>query len=175
MPPLAPPDVVYANDTTSRVNNLRNKFFKFSYLWIYDDNEESTFSPQSAMPIPDQILSDTFTNVITNNNVITVSLNSGPKNVKAIRLLMTYVDKTNIWSLFATVEVINKADESISDDTDFSYSFTNDSVYATYDALRQIQLFDYVPTYAECQAAANGNTIEYAGLTEGLNRILHQM
>lgn len=170
-PPLPqPPDAVYANDTARRVNNLRNKFFKFVQVPVFDDDEEAVFSPQSAMPIPYKLLDDTYANEITNNNVINLSLNSGGKNVKAIRLLMSYVEKSNIWSAWATVEVINKADESISDDTVFSYSFYNDSTYATYDPIRAFQLFDYVPTTAECQDMANGNTIEYAGLTEGLNR-----
>jgi hypothetical protein len=171
-PPPQTPTAVYGNDTTRRVNNLKNKFFKFAQVNVFDDNEESTFSPQSAMPIPIKILDDTYTNVITNNNVVNLSLNSGPKNVKSIRLLVTYVEKTNNWSDFATVEVINKATNSIADDTVFAYSFYNDSTYPTYDVLRAIQLFDYVPTYAESQEMANGNTIEYAGITEGYDRTL---
>jgi hypothetical protein len=170
--PAPPPAAVYANDTTRRVNNLRNKFFKFAQVWIGDDNEETTFSPQSAMPIPSKILSDVYTNVITNNNVITISLNSGPKNVKEVRLLMSYVEKTNIWSEWATVEVINKAEGSIADDVSFAYSFFNNSTYPTYDPLRAIQLQDTVPTYAECMAMANGNTLEFAGITEGLDRAI---
>lgn len=165
------PECVYDNDTTRNVNNLRNKFFKFAQLPVFDDNEEATLSPQSSMSIPDKILSDTFTNVITNNNVIRLSLNSGPKNVKAIRLLVSYVDKTNEWSDFATVEVINKADNSITDDSVFAYSFYNDSTYPTYDPIRSVQLFDWIPTYVECMAMANGNTIELAGIIEeGLSR-----
>lgn len=171
--PLAqPPTCVYDNDTSRNVNNLRNKFFRFAQVPVFDDNEEATFSPQSAMPMPYKILSDVFTNVITNNNVIQLSLNSGGKNVKAIRILMSYVEKTNIWSDFATVDVINKSDNSIDDDTVFSFSFYNDSTYATYDPNRAIQIFDDVPTYAECQDMANGNTVQYAGVTKGLDRTI---
>lgn len=171
-PPLSPPDAVYDNDTTRRVNGTRNKFFKFQQVWVFDDNEESTFSPQSSMPIPNKILDETFTSVITNNNVIRLSLLSGPQNVKEVRLLMSFVDKNNTWSPFATVEVINKTSSSIADNTVFNYNFYNDSVYPTYDPARAIQLFDWVPDTAGCQEMANGNTLEFADITEGLDRTL---
>ncbi len=108
-PPLAPPSCVYGNDTIRRTNSLRNKLFRFRYLYIYDNNEESSCSPISIVPLPANILSDTYNNVITNNNRIDILLNSGEKSVKSIQLLMSYVNKTNSWSDFAIVETIDKS------------------------------------------------------------------
>ena len=108
-PPLSPPQCVYSNDTQRRSNNLRNKLFRFKYRYIYDNNEKSTCSPISKVPLPASILSDTYTNIITNNNVIELTLYSGDKDVKKIELLMSYVNKTNSWSDFALVEAIDKS------------------------------------------------------------------
>ncbi len=109
-PPLFAPTCLYGNDTTTRSNNLKNKEFRFAQLFVYDDFEESVFSPTSAMPIPVKILDQEYSNVITNNNVINLSLDSGAKNVKSIKLLVSIADKQNVWSDFQLVEDINKAD-----------------------------------------------------------------
>lgn len=108
-PPLSPPSVIYDNDTSRRSNNLRNKLFRFKTRWIYDDFEKSTFSPISVVPLPSNILSDIFTNVITNNNVIRMAATSGDENVSAIEITMSYVEKTNNWSDFQSIAVIKKS------------------------------------------------------------------
>jgi hypothetical protein len=171
-PPLSPPDCVYANDTAVGTNDLRNKLFKFKYRWVYDANEKSTPSPISAIPLPDNILDEAFANVVTNNNLITVQMNSGDKSVKAVELLMSYVNKTNSWSDFVLVDSINKEEEGILDDNTFAYSFYNNSTYPTIDVAESIQLFDYVPDIANCQEMPNGNVLVYAGITEGYDRDL---
>lgn len=170
IPPPAPPAVVYGNDTTRRANNLRNKFFKFQYRWIYDDNEKSSYSPVSIMPIPASLLSDVFTNVITNNNVILMTLNSGGKNVKSVEITMSYVEKTNNWSLYQSVEVVKKDTLGVADGVDFPYSFYNDSTYPFVDDLEAGALFYYTPYKAGAQAMPNGNVLAYAAITEGYNK-----
>jgi len=110
MPPLKVPQVIYSNDTTKRSNDLRDKFFKFRTRYIYDDFEKSTFSPLSKMPLPVSILTDTYTNVITNNNVIILSASTGGRNVKSIEIGMQYVSKTSVWSDLLSVTTINKKD-----------------------------------------------------------------
>jgi|GEM_PF-3109708 len=54
----------------------------------------------------------------------------------------------------------------------FSYSFYNDSTYPVIDINESIQLFDYVPTYANAQEMPNGNVLMYGGITEGYDRDL---
>jgi len=169
-PPLSPPSYVYGNDTTRRVNNTRNRFFRFQYLFIYDDFEESVCSPMSAVNLPVSLLDDTYTSVVTNNNVITVSMDSGAKNVKSVQLLMSYAQQVNEWTPYEIVDTIVKADESIADDTTFSYLFYNDSTYPLKDPQQSILLFDYVPDSAYAQEMPNGNVLMYSGITEGLNR-----
>lgn len=169
-PPLSPATSVYGNDTTRRANSTRNRFFRFQYLYIYDDFEESVCSPVSALSYPVNILSDTYTSVVTNNNVITVSMYSGAKNVKSVQLLMSYVEKSNDWSPMGIVDTLNKADLVIADDVNFSYTFYNDSTYPTKDINQVALLQDFVPQFANCQDMANGNTLEYAAITEGYDK-----
>lgn len=180
MPPLFPPSVVYSADTTRRANNLRNKFFRFKTRWIYDDFTKSTFSPISQMSIPISILSDVFTNVITNNNVILFTADSGGKNVKSIEIGVSFTGSlvtnngvqsvSSDWNDFQSVVIIDKATQSIPDNTPFAYSFYNDSVYPDVDLLESIQLFDYIPEKANAQDMPNGNVLAFAGITEGYNK-----
>lgn len=168
-PPLSQPSIVYGNDTTRRNNNLRKAFFRFAYLFIYDDFEESVISPISALSLPINILDDTYTSVVTNNNIITVSLNSGAKNVKSIQLLVSYVRGSNDWSAFVIAATLNKDKLGISDDISFSYSFFNDSTYPTKLEQQVNLLFDNVPQYALAQEMPNGNVLIYGGISEGYN------
>lgn len=171
LPPLSPPICSYDNDLLTKTNNLTNKLLRFKYRWVYADNEKSTFSPISIVPLPANILNDTFTNVLTNNNVLKLSFNSGGKDVKAIEIAISFVNKTNNWSDFSLVQSYNKVDNSIPDNTNFPYSFYNDGTYPTIDVNESILLFDYVPFVALSQELAN-NVLLYAGVTEGYDRVL---
>ena len=170
--PLIPPATVYGNDNTRRVNYLRNRFFRFKYRFVYDADFKSTCSPISEVLVPVGILDDTINNNPEKNNIITLSLYSGLKDVKAIEVLMSYVEKTNDWSDFQIVTTINKADNSIADDTFFSYIFDNDSTYPNLDIRESILLFDTVPLKANCQELLNGNVLGYGGITEGYDKDL---
>lgn len=108
-PPLSPPDVVFDNDTSTRSNNFRKRLTRYKYRWIYDDFEKSTFSPISIVALQVSILSDTYTNIVTNNNVIRMAANTGDKNVKFIELAMSYVAGTNDWSDFQSIAILDKS------------------------------------------------------------------
>ena len=131
-PPLSPPSAIYGNDTTVTNNNLKNKEFRFKELFVYDDFEESVCSPISQMPIPANILDPVYTNVLTNNNVIYLSLDSGAKNVKSIKVLMSYAEKSNEWSDFVVVDEINKADVVLAVDLTERTELTTQLNYAIF-------------------------------------------
>ena len=133
-PPLSPPLVVYDNETTFIGNNFRNKLMRFRYRWIYDDLEKSTFSPISIVPLPESIISDIFTNVITNNNVIRLIIQSGDKNVKSVELAMSFAENTNIWSDFQSIDVLEKSSLVLTQNTDITLnaSLFFDEAYITF-------------------------------------------
>jgi len=108
-PPLSVMPCLYGNDTTRHNNNLRNKLFRFKYRYVYDNNEKSTCSPISSVPLPVNVLDNNYTNVNTNNNKIDFAFNVGDKQVKSVELLMSYVSRTNNWSDFALIDTVYKS------------------------------------------------------------------
>lgn len=170
--PYVPITGVYGNDSTKSANRLLNKLFKFQYIWVNDDLTETCGSPESATALPSNILNPVFTQTVTNNNVIHLSIPTGSLNVKGIKLLMSWSEKQNVWNDYVLVEYLDKSKLSISDDSVYSYDFYNDSTYSLFDVDRRIQLFDYVPIYATAQEMPNGNALAYGGITEGYNNDL---
>jgi len=168
--PLVPPAIVYGNDTTRRVNYLRNRFFRFSYRFVYDDFFKSTYSPISEVLVPVGILDINTSDNPTQNNIITLSLFSGEQNVTAIEVAMSYAEKTVTWSDFQTVTTLNKSNLSISDNTFFSYIFNNDSTYPNTDPRESVLLYDFLPRKAKCQELINGNILGYGAITEGYDK-----
>lgn len=166
-PPLIQPLCLYANDSTQVVNYLRNNFFLFQYRWLYRDGRKSTFSPISGLSLPIKFLNTAYTSVQTNNNVINITLQSGDKDVKSIEVGMMYSQKSNSFSPLLSVQVINKADLSISDNSSFNYAFYNDSTYPAVNPAEAIQLYDYVPLSAKAQELADGKNVVYGAIREG--------
>lgn len=172
LPPLTPPRCSFGNDSLTNSNNHRNELSRYKQRWVYDDFEKSCWSPISKVALPANILDETFTNVISNNNVVFLTLDSGGKNVKAIEIAWSYVNKSNDWSPFELIKSINKKDGSIANDTTLPYSFYAESTYAAIDPTESDLLFDRVPDEAGAQELPNGDTLVYADITEGYNRDL---
>ncbi len=168
--PLVPPSSVYGDDATRRVNYLMNRFFRFRYRYVYDDDFKSTYSPISEVLVPVGILDLTIVNNPTKNNIITLSIYSGDQDVKAIEICMSYAQKSDIWIDFATVVTINKLDDSIADNVLFSYVFNNDSTYPTVIETENDLPYDWIPLEANCQELINGNVLGFGGITEGYNK-----
>lgn len=87
-PPLFSPEPVYFTDTTETANNLKNKLFQFRYQYIYDDNEESAWSPISIMALPPsgEYISQTVDIDPYVDNGINVSINTGSSIARLIRV-----------------------------------------------------------------------------------------
>ena len=171
-PPLSCPTGVYSNDSSILTNNLTNKIFRFKYRYVFDDNEKSTFSPIGELPLPSKILQDTFTSIVTNNNVINLvfPLVGLSANIKAVEIAMSYVNKTNSWSDFELVDTIKKANFGTA--ASLFYPFYNDSTYPSIDVNESILIADYVPDKANAQEMPNGNILTYAGITDGFDKDL---
>jgi len=168
-PPIMPPKVVYENDTTITINNLRNKLFQFSYRYVYDNNEKSVWSSKSIVPLPQQP-SETLTDFNTTDNArIAVLFSTGGPDVKAIELCFreTTNGLTSDWFL---IESFDKASLNIADNVIYITKFFNDSIYTQLDVLETNQLQDWVPQRANAAELANGNVLLYAGILEGYDK-----
>lgn len=131
-PPLRPPSAIFGNDTTFNANYFRNKAVRFAQLFVYDEFQESVFSPISEMPLQYNILDQTYTNIQTNNNVVNLGIDSGTKDVKAIKVLMSYADKSSNWSNFVVIDTINKADVVLAVDLTERTQGTTQLAYAIF-------------------------------------------
>ena len=173
MPPLAPPTGVYGNDTTKTANALRRKLFQFSYRWGYDDFQKSTFSAYSKIALPVGIYGSDNDLDNSNNNFITITVETGDANVSIIEIAM----RNNIddaWSDFSLIVTLDKAQLNIPDNSTYQFLFYNDQLYPPItdgvqyvDGVQVISLFDWCPQLADCLVLANGNTPVLGAITEG--------
>lgn len=163
-PPPNPPRCVYENDFTVTNNNLLNSLFKFAYSWVYDDNEWSVLSSAAEQVYPVNPFSPVSTVPKTSDSRIGVFLNTGPENVKKLRIYMKQIQNgaTSDWLL---VDVIDKS--GMLNNVVYKYLFYNSGNYTPEDIAYTSLLFDYVPDVAACQAILNGNVLAYGDITEG--------
>jgi hypothetical protein len=124
-PPLFSPTFVYDSDITENSNNLKNKLFQFRYQYVYDDNEESAWSPISEMTLPtaSEYIGQTVNINPYIDNTIALDISTGSSIVRLIRVayrigntgeffLYKEYDKTQLgWSDYTT-ETINFKNET---------------------------------------------------------------
>jgi hypothetical protein len=168
-PPVMPPKVVYENDTTVKINNLRNKLFQFSYRYVYLNNEKSVWSSKSIVPLPQQDTLNLTNDNFTDNSRISISVSSGGLDVRDIEICFreTTNGVTSDWYL---IQSFNKAKLQILDNSIYTYNFYNNGIYVQIDVLETTQLQDWVPQKANASELANGNVLLYSGITESYNK-----
>lgn len=168
MPPLAPPTAVYGNDTTKTGNALRRKLFQPSYFWGYDDFQKSTFSPSGKVPLPVGLYGSDNDLDNSNNNFITITVETGDKNVSDIYIAV----RSNIgdaWGDYVLVASLNKSQLNIPDNSTYQFLFYNDALYPPIDPIQAIQLFDWCPQLCDALVLANGSIPVAGAITEGYN------
>ena len=124
-PPLFSPTFVYASDTTENSNNLKNKLFQFRYQYVYDDNEESAWSPISEMTLPtaSEYIGQTVNINPYIDNTIALDISTGSSIVRLIRVayrigntgeffLYKEYDKTQLGWADYTTETIDFKNET---------------------------------------------------------------
>lgn len=154
-PPLFPPKVEYISDKFQEVNYLADKIFQFKAAYVYDDKEESAYSPISVQAIAN------------NNNVIKVTIPKGGELVKRVILAV------RVGNLGDFVEVL---DEKVSKwekdkDSNFFYDFRNNKHYNSISLPKSNKLFDSLPQVAKAQEYIEGNRISYGNITEGYDNV----
>jgi hypothetical protein len=168
-PPVMPPQVVYENDTTITINNLRNKLFQFCYRYVYDNNEKSVWSSKSIVPLPQQPSLSLTDNTASNNARISVNFSTGGPDIKAIEI--SFRETTNgITSDWYLIKSLDKESLVILDNDIYNFKFYNDAIYIQIDVIESNQLQDWVPQRANAGELANGNVLLYAGILEGYDR-----
>jgi len=169
-PPISHPPCSYFDAPGRSINNLRKKLFQFKYRFVFDDEEKSVWSAISKVPLPTKANDEAYYADGTKANGIYVTIQTGDKLIKKIEIAAR-VNIESVWSDFFLIETIDKAQLSLANNTAYQYSFFNDGSYLSIDIEEGNLLFDYVPDEANTFELANGNTLVYGGIKEGLPRL----
>lgn len=171
--PLAPADGIYGSNANVLTNNLRKKLFRFSYRWVYENGEKSTFSPISDVPLPVNGYDPNVSNDPTQNNYISVRVYSGSADCKSIEVV-GQVNVNNTWSDFFAIDTLVLSEYNIPTNSYYDYNFYNNGAYVTIPVVESDLYFSYLPDLANTLELLNGSTLIYGGITEGYDAIARQ-
>lgn len=183
-PPKFSPTCSYQNDSTYQFNNLRGSTFQFAYSYIYDDNEISTFSPTSKLPVPqnEELQTGNYVNQTSLNNCIDIIINTGSSTIKAINIYgrSNATDDTPItvsanYSNWYLIDRIEKYDNEnnilVASNSDYYYKFYNNKIKNIVDQDDAARLFDYVPQLCGASELVEKNRILDGDITEGYDNV----
>ena len=170
-PAPTPIKCAYEDDATVTVNNLRKKLFRFKYRFWYPDNEKSTWSSISEIPIPYLYVDPQTDTDPTKNCRIGCVFQTGDPSVVKVEIA-AQESLGNVFSNFFSVTILDKSELSIPDNDVYLWRFYNNEAYVFLDLDESILQFDRVPDLANTQELLNGNVLVYGGITEGLDPVV---
>ncbi len=168
-PPAFPPISSWSNDTAQKINYLFKKNFTFQYLYIYDDFEESSYSPISTYSFPVTVLGTPTTgeDFQTQDNKLSVTVNTGSSIVKKIRISGKETNGLD----YVIIAELDKNILGIGDDTTYTISFYNNGNYQIEELKKSIKLFDNVPLMSQSQEIIDGR-ISDGLIVEGYDPVI---
>lgn len=169
--PAIPPVVAYENDDSVTVNNLRKKLFQFKFRFWYRDNQKSTWSSISEIPVPFQYTDPQVDTDPTKNCKIGCVIQTGDPSVVKIEIAAAE-SLGNVFSNYFSVVILNKFDLTIPDNDTYLWFLFNSEAYVFVDIDESILDFSRVPYRTNDQAIINGNVLSYGGITEGLDPVI---
>ena len=168
-PPRYKPEVVYNtldihNDIEINFNSLRKKLWQVKYNYIYEDFQESVYSPISVVPLPEAEISATgeWSADIILNNALKINIDTGSNNVKSINIAVRDASNFNSGP-FYVFEKIDKFDADsnriIANDSTHSVFFLNNTALTSIDDQYGNAYFHDVPLTANDLILLDGKYI----------------
>lgn len=166
-PPLFSPTGQYITDTTESANNLKNKLFQFRYQYIYDDKEESAWSPISDLFLPNE---SEYISGTTNidpyiDNTIRLNISTGSSIAKIIRVAYRIGNNSEF---FLYKEFI-KSEQGWSDYSNVTVDFKNET--AGVPISNSERNYDLVPQIAKCVEYLPSNEFAIGNIIEGYDKL----
>lgn len=161
LPPIYAPSCAYFTDITRNNNEVFGLLFKFVYRYIYDDGEISNYSDYSLVPKPINQSYLGISAINTDNNAISVQLNTGSKLVVKIEVAV----QINSLS-FQTCAVLHKEELGLSDNSNYTYTFYNDTANTATDPEKIIRPYSFLPDRPKCQSKTK-DAMTYTNFQEG--------
>lgn len=166
-PPLTSPTIESITTSSPSGGFLEDRFISFAYRYRYEDGEYSAtsqFSAPSFVPgtFDYNIATALNDGMLNTTNACSVTYNSGGPLVKSIDLLFKDMNS----SVIKIIEKINKEDEGINDNQEYTFNFENSKIFTILPTSEILRLYDNVPRLAEAQTLM-GNRLMYGNYLEG--------
>ena len=152
-------------------NYLDERFISFAYRYRYIDGEYSATSQWSDIsftPSPfdfsiNSMLNEGMTNFY---NSAIIKYNSGGPLVVGVDLLFKEANN----NVIKVIENLNKSDLGLTNNTEYTYQFTNSKIFTILPDSELLRLYDNVPLQAKAQTIM-GNRLMYGNYVEGWDLI----
>ena len=171
MSPLTAPVLSLEDTDDLEENNIEDKFFSFSYRYIYEHGEVSALAPFSDFAfMPNSFRYDynsgTNKSMFNKYNKVNLSFNTGSKNVKKIEIIA----KESGVSTAYIVERLDKSDKEWDDNSDQTFTFSNSKIYKALPSNQLLRLYDNVPIRANSVEIIGGRVV-FGNYTENYNLV----
>jgi len=169
-PPVASPDLQLTN-VPGQENFLSERFICFAYRYRYADNQYSAisqFTEPAFIPNPFDFSNDNYLNagMVNDFNTAIITYNSGGPLVVGVDLLFKEMES----NVIRVIEKLDKTNLGLSDNTNYTYSFTNSKIYTVLPESEILRLYDNVPLLAKAQTIM-GNRLMYGNYLEGYDLV----
>lgn len=167
--PRKEPSILGIEGSNPDESNIRENFFSFAYRYKYTDNEFSALSPFSDWAFkPGEIDSESSDNpgMLNQYTSVSVSINTGDKNVEKVELYAKGADSQNLYLIYT----LDKTTGGIVDNTEISYNFKNDRLFTVLSEVQFNRIYDNVPLNAKSQEII-GNRIVYANYQDNYDLV----
>jgi len=169
-PPVASPDLQLTN-VPGQENFLSERFICFAYRYRYADNQYSAisqFTEPAFIPNAFDFSNDSYLNagMVNDFNTAIITYNSGGPLVVGIDLLFKEMES----NVIRVIEKLNKSNLGLSDNTNYTYNFTNSKIYTVLPESEILRLYDNVPLLAKAQTIM-GNRLMYGNYLEGYDLV----
>lgn len=175
-PPMTAPIVDVQTDSTKNFNKINNRFFQFSYRYIFDDYERSVPSIYSKVDMPLFMYYPPAAVYSLNSpyfyNKFNININTGSEIVKKIQLLFRAktsdvgTEVNGDWYIYDTLD---KSILGYSDNVNIDYAFYNDKVPIILTQEEATRLYDNVPLKAKADGLGEDQRMYDGNVTEGFN------
>lgn len=168
-----------SSPVTNIINNLFKKLFRFQLEYGYKDKEDSVLSQFSDYIMPQTSSGGigTGNDYFFQDNVITITVNTGSSSVQKIRIYGQQLNAQALDALSSTTSLIITIDKNalgLANDSTYNFTFLNDGNYTPINLQDATQLMDFVPVRSQAEEEAKNRLMD-ANVTEGMDAIVPDM
>lgn len=177
--PYNAPTLDFFTEPSRSVNNIRGRFLRFRYRYVYDDSDKSAWSEPSIVGFtPYDFIIDSSS--LTGDLGAVYSFLDVQRLFNGVRLTMFSSHETVVGFEVSVAEGYNdfflwreftKEDLSLDDDVPFSVEYFGDSVLTALDINDSLSPFDDVPLRAKALSLIEGNRIAYGNILKGYDSV----